>query len=258
MDRGRTRPASPLYHLTWAHDRAAEKAALEAFIDLVMERLGRDPSMHVYHYGGYESGALKRLMQRHATREDEIDVLLRAGVLVNLYDHVVRQALLASVESYSIKRLEVFYLPEREGGITSAGFSIVEYERWIEERRPEILDAIAAYNRDDCISNLKLRDWLEERRAQALAEHPAWYPDGVVPRPGPKDGEPPKDLAEAQALTRQREDRLRDWPARRPRRIGPRRSKHAGSSPPSSTGTVVKRSPSGGTSTGCGGPTSTS
>jgi uncharacterized protein len=206
----------PVYHVTWAHDRAAEKAALEAFIDLVMERLGRDPGMHVYHYGGYESGALKRLMQRHATREDEIDVLLRAGVLVNLYDHVVRQAILASVESYSIKRLEVFYLPEREGGITSAGFSIVEYERWIEEGRPEILDAIAAYNRDDCISNLELRDWLEERRAQALAEHPDWYPDGVVPRPGPRDGEPPKDLAEAQALTRRREERLReDLPAAR-------------------------------------------
>ncbi|HET9436533.1 MAG TPA: TM0106 family RecB-like putative nuclease, partial [Candidatus Limnocylindrales bacterium] len=201
---------APIYHATWAHDRAAEKAALEAFIDLVMERRARDPGMHVYHYGGYESGALKRLMQRHATREDEIDVLLRAGVLVNLYDHVVRQAILASVESYSIKRLEVFYLPEREGGITNAGFSIVEYERWIEEGRPEILDAIAAYNRDDCISNLALRDWLEERRVQALAEHPDWYPDGVVPRPGPKDGEPPKDLAEAQALTRDREDRLRE------------------------------------------------
>ena len=200
----------PAYHVTWAHDRAAEKAALEEFIDVVMERRARDPGMHVYHYGGYESGALKRLMQRHATREDEIDVLLRAGTLVNLYDHVVRQAILASVESYSIKRLEVFYMPEREGGITNAGFSIVEYERWIEERQPEILDAIAAYNRDDCISNLRLRDWLEERRVQALAEHPEWYPDRAVPRPGATDGAPPKDLAEAQALTRVREDRLRE------------------------------------------------
>ena len=197
------------YHVTWAHDRVAEKAALEAFIDLVMERRARDPGMHVYHYGGYESGALKRLMQRHATREDEIDVLLRAGILVNLYDHVVRQALLASVESYSIKRLEVFYMPEREGGITNAGFSIVEYERWIEEQDQAILDAIAAYNRDDCISNLKLRDWLEERRVEALAEHPAWYPDGAVPRPAPKEGEPEKDLAEKVAQTRAREERLR-------------------------------------------------
>ncbi|MBF8289280.1 MAG: nuclease, partial [Chloroflexi bacterium] len=200
----------PHFHVTWAHDRAAEKAALETFVDLVMDRRARDPGMHVYHYGGYESGALKRLMQRHATREDEIDVLLRAGVLVNLYDHVVRQALLASVESYSIKRLEVFYMPHREGGITNAGFSIVEYERWIEERDPAILEAIAAYNRDDCISNLKLRDWLEGRRVQALAEHPDWYPDGVVPRPGPRDGDAPKDQAANRATTRAREDGLRE------------------------------------------------
>ena len=50
------------------------------------DRLERDPTMHVYHYGGYESGALKRLMQRHATREDEVDRLLRGSMLVDLYD----------------------------------------------------------------------------------------------------------------------------------------------------------------------------
>ncbi len=110
----------------------AEKAAFEAFVDIVIERLARDPGMHVYHYGGYESGALKRLMQRHATREDEVDRLLRGRVLVNLYDHVVRPGIRASVESYSIKKIEKFYMPEREGGITDAGFSVVEYERWME------------------------------------------------------------------------------------------------------------------------------
>ncbi|MEO8208530.1 MAG: TM0106 family RecB-like putative nuclease [Chloroflexota bacterium] len=199
----------PDFHLVWAHDRSAEKAALESFIDLIVERRERDPGMHIYHYGGYETGAIKRLMQRHATREDEIDVLLRAGVFVNLYDHVVRQAILASVERYSIKDLEVFYLPKREGGITNAGFSIVEYERWIDEGSQEILDAIAAYNRDDCISNLKLRDWLEERRVQALAEHPEWYPEGFVPRPSPRDGTPEPELAEKAAMTRAREDALR-------------------------------------------------
>jgi uncharacterized protein len=113
----------------------------------------------------------------------------------------------------------VLYSPERVGGITNAGFSIVEYERWIEEGRPEILAAIAAYNRDDCVSNLRLRDWLEDRRVQALAEHPEWYPDGSVPRPGPRDGAPPRELAEAQALTRVREDRLREGlPAARDQR----------------------------------------
>ena len=199
----------PVYHALWAHDRAGEKAMLETFVDVVVDRLGRDPGMHVYHYGGYESGALKRLMQRHATREDEIDVFLRGRVLVNLYDHVVRQGIRASVESYSIKKLETFYMPEREGGITQAGFSVVEYERWMETGEDEILDAIAAYNRDDCISNLLLRDWLEERRVEALATHPEWYPEGVVPRPSPVDGSASEKVTAEQEGTRAREAALR-------------------------------------------------
>jgi uncharacterized protein len=193
------------FHADWAHDRSGEKAMLERFVDTVMDRLARDPGMHVYHYGGYESGALKRLMQRHATREDEVDVLLRGRVLVNLYDHVVRQGIRASVESYSIKKLETFYMPEREGGITQAGFSVVEYERWMETGDPAILEAIAAYNRDDCVSNLLLREWLEARRVEAAP----LFPDAVVPRPEPVDGEAPEDLATAQAETRAREEALR-------------------------------------------------
>ena len=200
----------PVFHALWAHDRAQEKRMLESFVDLVLERRERDPGMHVYHYGGYESGALKRLMQRHATREDEIDVLLRGHVLVNLYDHVVRQAIRAGVESYSIKKLETFYMPRREGGITHAGFSVVEYERWMETQEPAILQAIADYNRDDCVSNLLLRDWLEARRDEALEAHPDWYPGGIVPRPSWEDGAATEKLAAEQAETRRREDALRD------------------------------------------------
>jgi uncharacterized protein len=189
----------------WAHDREAEKRVFETFVDEVTARLERDPGMHVYHYGGYESGALKRLMQRHATREDEVDRLLRGRVLVNLYDHVVRSAIRASVESYSIKRIEKFYMPQREGGITDAGFSVVEYERWMETGDQTILDAIAAYNRDDCLSNLGLRDWLESLRGEAAP----LFPEGLVPRPEPVDGAPSEDIAAQQTETRAREDALR-------------------------------------------------
>ena len=76
------RDGEPVYRPIWGHDRRDEKLAFERFIDLVIGRLDADPSMHVYHYGGYESGAIKRLMQRHATREDEVDRLLRGGTLV--------------------------------------------------------------------------------------------------------------------------------------------------------------------------------
>src|ERR1017187_1601608 len=55
-----------------------------------------------------ESGALKRLMGRYATREDEIDRMLRAYLLVDLHT-VTRRAIRASVEHYSLKALEPFY-----------------------------------------------------------------------------------------------------------------------------------------------------
>lgn len=197
--------AEPAFHALWGHDRAGEKAAFEAFIDVVMERLARDPAMHVYHYGGYESGAMKRLMQRHATREDEVDSILRGKVLVNLYDHVVRSGIRASVESYSIKQIEKFYLREREGPVTSAGFSVVEYERWMESRDESIIQAIADYNRDDCLSTLGLRDWLEGLRVEAAP----LYPDGIIPRPGPGEPAPPETVTAKRAETKAREDALR-------------------------------------------------
>ena len=71
----------PVYREVWAHSLEDEKAAFCSFMDLVAERRRRWPEMHVYHYGGYESGALKRLMGRHAVREDDLDVrTLRVGV----------------------------------------------------------------------------------------------------------------------------------------------------------------------------------
>jgi predicted RecB family nuclease len=175
----------PTYLPFWGHDREGEKSAFEALIDFIIERLDRHPEMHVFHYGGYESGAVKRLMQRHATREDQVDRLLRGGVFVDLLN-VVRQGVRASVESYSLKQIEKFYLAEREGPVTEAGFSVVEYERWMQERDDTILQGIADYNRDDCISTLLLRTWLEERRAEAVDR----FADAAWGRPVIRDGAP--------------------------------------------------------------------
>src|ERR687896_855773 len=87
--------------------------------------------MHVYHYAPYEPTALKRLMGRHATREAEVDELLRGGILVDLF-RAVRQGLRASVESYSIKKLEPLYGFTREIDLRDAGSSIVAFEEWLE------------------------------------------------------------------------------------------------------------------------------
>jgi predicted RecB family nuclease len=150
-----------------ALDRAAEKAAFEWFIDFVHERLRRWPDLHVYHYASYETAALKRLMSEHVTREDELDDLLRRDVFVDLYQ-VVRQSLRVSHSSYSIKSIRSFFMPDAgKGDVASGGDSVLEFERWRRTGDRRILDAITEYNREDCLSTVKLRDWLVDRKAEA-------------------------------------------------------------------------------------------
>ena len=57
-------------------------------MDAMVKRRRHFPDMHIYHYAPYEPGALKRLMGRHATREEEVDDLLRGPVFVDLYGGV--------------------------------------------------------------------------------------------------------------------------------------------------------------------------
>ncbi len=184
-----------------------ERRAFERLVDVIIERLEQDPTMHVYHYAPYEPTALKRLMGRYGTREAEVDRLLREGVMVDLL-RVVRQSLRASVESYSIKKMEAFYGFTREIDLRDAGSSIVAFEEWLqlgEGERPAAthLDRIERYNRDDVVSNLRLRDWLETLRTEFTAQTGL-----AVPRPVARTAELPADLTEAQARVEALVERL--------------------------------------------------
>ncbi|MBM3267021.1 MAG: TM0106 family RecB-like putative nuclease [Candidatus Sericytochromatia bacterium] len=161
----------------WAHDAASERQAFETFVDMVSARRKRFPGMHIYHYAAYEATALKRLAGQYGTRENEIDDLLRGGVLVDLY-RVVRQGLRVGRPSYSIKQLEIFYMGSRQAEVKDAGGSIVAYERWLESQDPAILAEIGRYNEEDCVSTRLLRDWLLTLRDPAMP----WYsPESPVP-----------------------------------------------------------------------------
>lgn len=149
----------PQFKAFWAHSRAEEKLAFEAFMDFVAEWLARHPQAHVYHYAPYEQTALKRLMSVHGTRESQVDHLLRTHKLVDLYK-VVREGIRVSEPRYSIKNIEHFYLDGRTGDVKSAGASIVYYERWKETQDPQLLKDIEDYNFDDVRSTYELREWL--------------------------------------------------------------------------------------------------
>jgi len=186
---GMTEDGAPRFHRFWAFDRKGEREAFDQVIDLILAARARHPNMHVFHYAAYEQTALKRLANRYSTRIDELDDLLRNGVFVDLY-RVVRQGIRASVESYSIKRLEPLYGFERSVPLRDANTCLREFEAWLElpeiargdgEAR-QVLETIERYNRDDCLSAWRLRDWLEERRGELAA-----IVRVGIPRPGPRE-----------------------------------------------------------------------
>lgn len=179
------------YECLWAHDTAAEKAAFEQFIDRVLELRERFPDLHVYHYAPHERSKLRSLSIAYATREEEIDLLLRAEVLVDLYG-VVRRALQVGEDSYSLKRLECHHgFVRTELSVREGGGSIVAYEDWLESGDGELLDAIRAYNEDDCKSTASLRDWLlDAMRPEAAVEFGINFEELHDPEPGHDHPEP--------------------------------------------------------------------
>lgn len=152
----------------WAHDRAQEKQAFVDFLAYVEQRRAAHPGMHVYHYAPYERSALLRLAGRHGVGEAAVDQLLRDGVLVDLYA-TVRRGLRVGSSSYSLKKLEPLYMgsEKRGGAVTTATDSITEYAEACDLRdagdetawRAKLAE-IGEYNRYDCESTLRLRDWL--------------------------------------------------------------------------------------------------
>ena len=94
--------------------------------------------------------------------------------MVDLYS-VVRNALRASVESYSIKKLEPFYAFERVMPLKDANVALAVIQRGLELGSAKSIDeaarqAVTDYNQDDCNSTAALRDWLEQLRTEAMAK----------------------------------------------------------------------------------------
>ncbi|MGP9527134.1 TM0106 family RecB-like putative nuclease [Glutamicibacter sp. AOP5-A2-18] len=173
----------PVFRPFWAHSRAEERQAFLDFISYVQERRQRFPQMKIYHYAAYEKSALRKLSQVHIAGEEEVDTWLRENLLVDLYE-TVRNSLVVSTRSYSIKKLEPLYMGThlRGGDVTDAGASVVAYAQYMQARTANdtatansVLDSIADYNEYDCLSTLRLRDWLltlEEHHPQSLGQMP--------------------------------------------------------------------------------------
>ena len=181
------------YTARWALDYEEEKHVFEEFIDQIVMRWKRYPDMHIYHFAPYEPAALKRLMGRYATREEEIDQMLRGGLLVDLH-RVVRESIRASVESYSLKELEQFHGFDRNVTLPDANRALAQIQAYLEFDDAEGLSeesksAVQGYNQDDCLSTLSLRDWLENVRNDLIDN------GTQIERPAAKESDPSEAIS---------------------------------------------------------------
>ena len=147
-------------------------------------------------------------MGKYATRESEVDQMLRGRIFVDLFT-VVRQGFLVGTASYSLKDIERLYRPPREGDVTTAGGSVIEYQRWLDSGEPRswndspILSAIRDYNRVDCESTRLLRQWLLQRQVESGTPYvpPRTSTDTSPDEPLTREP-PPAELLAARLLAR--------------------------------------------------------
>ncbi len=208
----RDAPGPARYQAFWAVNRAEEKRAFEQVIDRVI--LGRQEfrDLHLFHFGHREADALKKLSCLHATREAEVDQLLRDGVLVDLLP-IVRHGLRASVESYSLKELEKLHGFTRTTELRDAARAMQLVGWWLETGDDSLSVAdlkatVQSYNRDDCLSTAKLRNFLERLRLELEKQR-----GQPLARPARVETKAPDELSDRQQLVFDLARRLTAEPA---------------------------------------------
>lgn len=203
----------------WAIDRAGERAAFEWFIDFTFDQMSHFPDLHIYHFGGYETGAIKRLMLRYATREDKVDRLLRGNIFIDLHS-ITRQSVRASVEQYSLKEMEKFCDYQRRVPLSEANQARHFVEHQLEMiPSPTLTDearaVIEGYNEDDCRATERLRHWLENLRTGLIKS------GNDIPRLEATDASPSEEVTAIQQRVTVLFDALtRDLPAEAKDRTG--------------------------------------
>lgn len=156
------------YKRLWSTNRLEEKKAFSQFMQFVLDRWKRFPKMYIYHFAPYEPSSIKRLARVHALFEKEVDDLLRAERFIDLHS-VTKEALLASVESYSLKELERFTTYTRKVDLHDASVARKSVEIALElhdfqSLAKKTIQFVEQYNEDDCLATEALHQWLETLR----------------------------------------------------------------------------------------------
>jgi len=194
------------YKKFWARNRIEEKQAFAQVMEFILNRLKTYPNLSVYHYGAYEPSTVKRLANGYAVADQELDDLLRKEKFVDLHT-VVKEAIIASVEQYSLKDMERFTSFKRKADLRAAAKArrLVESALQLKEfeKLPsEIIDLVATYNEDDCLATEALHRWLEQERQKLIDQ------GHNISRPVVGETEPDEDLTKYETWSKNLFDAL--------------------------------------------------
>lgn len=151
------------YRTWWAHSSEQEAVATGELIRYLADRRDQFPDMHVYHYNHTERSSLQRLAETHGVEELTLTQLVDTGAFVDLL-LVARNSFQVGTESYGLKHLERLTDFVRGHEIDKGAGAVVQYEQYMADPDPTLLNAIAAYNEDDVRATRALRDWLVDHR----------------------------------------------------------------------------------------------
>ena len=178
------------------------------------------PGMHIYHYAAYEKSTLLRLAGRYGVGENDVDDLLRNGVLVDLYpvgaqehsgrrrelQHQVARAALhgqraAQRRGHHRRRLDHRSTPATARCATTAAPT----------RRRRCSRRSRTTTVYDCRSTRRLRDWMMARAIESGVP-----PRGPQPVPRWRRRSTPATTSTAQAARSSRATASRNAPPNRP------------------------------------------
>lgn len=160
-----------LFQYLWADSRSDEENMLYLFMMNLIDHLRDYPNAHIYHYSPFEITTLKQLVTQEDKFINELQDIIAQGKFVDLKS-TVTSAVSHGLAGYSIKQLEPLYMgKELRTGTKNATASITRYDDYhrtlngekleLGETADEIREDILQYNRYDCYSMLKLRNWLD-------------------------------------------------------------------------------------------------
>jgi uncharacterized protein len=137
-------------------------------LDFALSRVANTDG-RIYHYNNPETVYLKKLSDRYGGHRAK-DVKFLISRMVDLMKEAKR-AFIPGSGSYSIKKLERYYDADtklqRDKLVKGGEDAMLNFHLRLEALRvgdvshaDELLDNIARYNKDDCLSTKLLRDWL--------------------------------------------------------------------------------------------------